>query len=95
MKVFILLLIFALVAVAVSHERGCLYSFGQCRYECPEGTRAYLSACRSPTWSERTCKEPEKRDMGPICDLSRCDCDEPTVKDESSGKCVKLEDCPK
>ncbi|XP_077289413.1 uncharacterized protein LOC143913465 [Arctopsyche grandis] len=95
MKVFILYLVLALVAAAVSHERGCQYILGRCQYECPEGTHAYVSSCQSPTWSEKTCEEPTKRDMGAICDLSRCECDEPTVKNKATGKCVKLEDCPK
>ncbi|GBP66969.1 hypothetical protein EVAR_49944_1 [Eumeta japonica] len=75
----------------------CVYDdSGLCMQECPADTVSYTSGCDlREVMSRRTCKEPEPRSLGPMCDLSRCDCVEPKVWDEAVSKCVPLEECTK
>lgn len=64
--------------------------------ECEEGTHAYTTGC-DYKMPEATCDNPNpvKETRGKICDFTACYCDPPTVRDTTTKKCVKLEDCPK
>ncbi|XP_028175749.1 uncharacterized protein LOC114363977 [Ostrinia furnacalis] len=76
-----------------AHE--CIYDdSGLCIEDCPPGTISYTSGCGTEeTMSQRTCRRPIARSIGFICDLSRCDCPEPKVWDETIEKCVFYKDC--
>ncbi|KPJ01282.1 hypothetical protein RR46_01417 [Papilio xuthus] len=76
--------------------RGCQYIHGICVRECEEGTKAYVRDCDYAK-PEATCDvpNPEVDLRGKICDYSQCYCEEPTVRDPITKKCVKLEDCTK
>ncbi|CAB3233129.1 unnamed protein product [Arctia plantaginis] len=98
MKFAIALCILAIIAMSSAkpqeHSRGCIYILGKCQTECEEGTHAYATACGKKT-PEATCDEPNpKPETADICDYSACYCDEPTVRDTASGKCVTLDKCP-
>ncbi|KAJ8711945.1 hypothetical protein PYW08_008899 [Mythimna loreyi] len=107
MKFVVALCVFALVALSSgnppappaplypTHSRGCQYISGRCYKECEEGTHSYSTGC-GPLTPEATCEEPNPVEgKGLICDYSACHCDSPTVRDSVSGKCVKVEECPK
>lgn len=71
------------------NEDGPYFAMGR---ECPEGELARPGVAPS---CEPTCKNPN-----PICvklyfmDYVPCFCKEPTVRDESTGRCVQLSECP-
>ncbi|CAH2237077.1 jg17252 [Pararge aegeria aegeria] len=100
MKLIFVLCLFAVVGLSmaepVSYPRGCIYVMGRCHRECEVGTHAYTTGCgfKQP---EATCAnpKPELDTRGKICDYSACYCDEPTVRDTATGKCVPLEECTK
>uniref|UniRef100_A0A2A4K1F8 TIL domain-containing protein n=1 Tax=Heliothis virescens TaxID=7102 RepID=A0A2A4K1F8_HELVI len=97
MKVLIALCVLALVALSTGKpgSRGCIYIMGRCYKECEEGTHAYTTGCGQKT-PEATCDNPTpETEEGIICDYSACYCDQPTVRDTASGKCVHLDKCPK
>ncbi|KAJ8709385.1 hypothetical protein PYW07_009211 [Mythimna separata] len=99
MKFLVAVCVLAFVALAScgtkTHSRGCQYILGRCYKECEEGTHAYAVGCAAVT-PEPTCDEPNPVEgKGILCDYSSCYCDAPTVRDSVSGKCVKVEDCPK
>ncbi|XP_072938948.1 uncharacterized protein [Epargyreus clarus] len=82
-------------ALTVPHSRGCIYILGRCHEECPEGTHAYALGCGYKT-PEATCKQPNPvAEDYMLCDFSDCYCDPPTLRDESTGKCVLKENCSK
>ncbi|KOB76001.1 putative protease inhibitor 4 [Operophtera brumata] len=95
MKLFVLCLLwFVALSMSKPHSRGCLYILGRCVEECPVGTHAYATGC-SPVTPEATCDEPKPvMSKYAVCDYSSCHCDSPTVRDNVSNKCVKLEECP-
>ncbi|KAJ8711948.1 hypothetical protein PYW08_008902 [Mythimna loreyi] len=97
MKVLIVLCFLVLVALSSCKPQGreCYYIEGRCVKECEEGTHSYTTGC-GPLTPEATCDNPNPiTGRGDICDYSDCYCNAPTVRDTVSGKCVKLEDCPK
>ncbi|KAJ8711946.1 hypothetical protein PYW08_008900 [Mythimna loreyi] len=97
MKVAIILCVFAFIALSVGkpQSRGCIYVMGRCYKECEVGTHSYGTGC-GPLIPEPTCEEPNPvAGRGNICDFFACYCDAPTVRDTVSGKCVKIEECPK
>ncbi|KAI5645859.1 hypothetical protein NE865_02129 [Phthorimaea operculella] len=104
MKVFVLMCVLALAALSAADEeptpvaqhssRGCIYILGRCVRECEEGTHAYALGCgyRTP---EPTCEEPHPEpETSMLCDYSACYCDQPTVRDTASGRCVPPDQCP-
>ncbi|XP_026322539.1 uncharacterized protein LOC113232117 [Hyposmocoma kahamanoa] len=98
MKLLVALCVFVVIgfATAKPHERGCIYIMGKCSQECPEGTHSYSLGCDYLV-PEATCENPEPKadTRGMFCDFSACYCDEPTVRDKASNKCVPLDQCPK
>ncbi|KOB64473.1 putative protease inhibitor 4, partial [Operophtera brumata] len=57
------------------------------------GTFAYNPSCENVTMSQRTCRKPEARSLGYICDYIRCECLQQKYWDEAANKCVQLEEC--
>ncbi|CAB3233137.1 unnamed protein product [Arctia plantaginis] len=99
MKLLLVLCFFAFAtfcfAYPQQHLRGCIYIEGKCFEECEEGTHDYTPGC-GPITPEATCDEPHpKTGDGEVCDYSSCYCDSPTVRETVSGKCVRLDECPK
>ncbi|XP_050355090.1 uncharacterized protein LOC126776537 [Nymphalis io] len=99
MKSVIILCVLAFVGLSLAeslYPRGCIYALGKCVRECEVGTHAYTTGCGALT-PEATCDNPNPvaDNRAAICDYSACYCDPPTVRDTTSGKCVKQEDCPK
>ncbi|XP_045779575.1 UPF0329 protein ECU05_1680/ECU11_0050-like [Maniola jurtina] len=65
-------------------------------YQCEEGTHDFTTGCGYVT-PEATCDNPNPvtDTSGEVCDYTACYCDSPTVRDTTTDKCVRLEDCPK
>ncbi|KAL0868936.1 hypothetical protein ABMA27_007264 [Loxostege sticticalis] len=62
--------------------------------KCPPGEHSVLYC---PRMAEPDCEFPSVHDTSfpGACDIPDCFCNRPTVRNLSTGKCVKLEDCPK
>lgn len=53
----------------------------------------HLYECEEDTMSQRTCRQPDARSLGVLCDQTRCDCPASKVLDEVTNKCVNIEEC--
>ncbi|KAJ2954905.1 hypothetical protein O0L34_g3228 [Tuta absoluta] len=107
MKVFVFMCVVALAGLSAADEeptsgaiptqrsgRGCIYILGRCVRECEEGTHAYALGCGYKT-PEATCEVPHPEpETAMLCDYSACYCDEPTVRDTTTGRCVPRDQCP-
>nr|QEE79881.1 TIL [Ostrinia furnacalis] len=62
--------------------------------KCPPGEHSVLYC---PRMAEPDCTNPtvHERNTPGACDIPDCFCNTPTVRNLDTGKCVKLEDCPK
>ncbi|XP_045779576.1 synaptic vesicle membrane protein VAT-1 homolog [Maniola jurtina] len=101
MKLLIALCFVALVGLSLAqgtlYPNGCIWIEGRCAYGCEDGTHDYTTGCDYVT-PEATCDNPNPVpdiDAGEVCDYTACYCNSPTVRDTTTNKCVRLEDCPK
>ncbi|XP_047999577.1 chymotrypsin inhibitor Ani s 6-like [Leguminivora glycinivorella] len=89
---YICVLLCALLAVCVS---GGTFEDILPKKECPPGE--YYKKC--PDYYEPDCDNLERHrpilELIEHCFLSRCYCDGFTVRDRSTGKCVREDKCPK
>ncbi|XP_075972030.1 uncharacterized protein LOC142973889 [Anticarsia gemmatalis] len=93
-NLFATIFIFAFVLHGIKGEDCETYDGnGLCIKACPKGMVLYSSDCVTPTMSRRTCREPEPRSLGPLCDYTRCECPQGKVYDEAADKCVCLRNC--
>ncbi|XP_034835729.1 uncharacterized protein [Maniola hyperantus] len=99
MKMLIALCFVALVGLSLAQQslypNGCIWIEGRCAYGCEEGTHDYTTGC-GPVSPEPTCDIPIPvvDTSSIVCDFSACYCNPPTVRDTTTDKCVRLEDCP-